>query len=617
MDRAVRNGHVSKLRTCFFWPMTLDRAPGSERPAQERDEFLKFQFKELAEKSGLWAPVHDTLNHLPEMPTGKDNPGEPAKERYGEFIYFHDFVQRALFGSTSTPDSQHPLMLLERTDITGLTCEFSDFTITLSVERVNLYLLSPGVAVLAMQVSAANSVPRLTLGQAMSFNERFRRSHIPFFFDDGGPGGALPRKLVWGLKDGRSQTFLLEEAGTELGTDVVRTRPSEIVNDFAKAKPGARRVLPLPHWQWLLNGLPDKTKLPLMPLEAMAKGKYHWRHFADDRLPILTTIILPDRLSYYLLTDGDWMRLAFVDGPGDDPFAYAEAFLRKTFDDHCYDRFHHAPQATSDAPCRYLMCDYALTAVTHQNWYSDVIAMHMQRHYYQMFLLAVIDKATLLSLSSRISRAVEDYDGDRTDPALKATCEAVLSDRLQDIERDFLHYVHRFRFTGISGQLQPGEMFAQLRRRMALDEMFGDVQNELETAVGFLSMRESEHATEAGERLNLIASLGLIVALVMGFFSMNILGTEDVLLGDSATGGLMCRVLGAGCPATGWRQLSLFILGLGIGCLAGLGFLNLRQQFVAGRSGPPRPVETFLQQVFLWFGIPAFLIGGVMVFLLR
>ncbi|NTT85941.1 hypothetical protein [Tabrizicola fusiformis] len=612
MDQVVSNGHVSKLRTCFFWPLTLDRGPGSGPQAEGSEKFLQAQFKKMVKESGLWNPVEDTLLHLPKskLPEGEGNPDGSAKERYGEFVYFHDFVQRALFGSTSTPDSQHPLLLLERKDISELTCEFSDFSVALAVERVNLYLLAPGVAVLALQVSVADTVPRLTLARAMAFNERFRRSHIPFFDDDGGAGGGLPRKLVWKLRNGHTQTFVLDEGAADEDPGVVWTKPSDILKQFADAKPGARRVLPLAHWQWLLNGPTEKDDTPTMPLMPDKGSDFHWRHFADDRLPILTTIILPDRLSYYALTDGDWMRLAFVDGPGTDPFAYAEAFLRKSFDDHCYDRYHRKHDASTDAPARYLMCDYALTAVTHQNRYSDVIAMHMQRHYYQMFLLAVVDKATLLSLSSRISRAVEDYDFDRTKGDRKAQAEADLSDRLQNIERDFLHYVHRFRFTGISGQLQAGEMFAQLRSRMALDEIFDDVQNELQTAVAFLSMRESEHATEAGERLNIIASVGLIVALVMGFFSMNILGTADLLLGESAKGGLMCRVLGTGCPSMFLRHLGVFLLGLAFGSFCGLTFLRFRQKSDPGRGVGPRRSETFLEQVFFW-ALSVFLLAGL------
>lgn len=615
MDQAVRNGHVAKFRTCFFWPLTLDRGPGSGDPSQGPNAFLKDQFERLTSGEGPWERVHDTLRHLPETSgTGEGRPDTAAQDRYGEFIYFHDFVQRALFGSTSDPDEQHPLYLLQRRDISCLHCEFKEredkiSTITLTVERLNLYLLSPGVAVLALQVSTPDMVSGPTLAQAMAFNERFRRSHIPFFFDHGGAGGDLPRKVVWELTDGRTQTFVLDERDRDDAPGVVRTKPSDIVKEFAEAEPGARRVLPLAHWQWLLNG-PDWHKAPPMPLEA-AKGRdYHWRHFADDRLPILTTIILPDRLSYYALTDGDWMRLAFVDKPEDDPFAYAEAFLRKSFDDHCYDRFHHRHDATTDAPSRYLMCEYALTAVTHCNSYADTIAMHMQRHYYQMFLLAVIDKATLLSLSSRISRAVGDFDAKRSKADRLATAEADLADELQDIERDFLHYVHRFRFTGISGQLQPGEMFAQLRRRMALDEMFDDVQNELQTAVGFLSMRESEHATEAGERLNVIASVGLIVALVMGFFSMNILGTEEMLLGTGTKGGWACRMLGTGCPPVFGEHLGVFLLGLAIGSFCGLIFLRLRQGSYLARRTNPRPSELFLDDVFLWTGFVS-LLGGL------
>ena len=156
-----------------------------------------------------------------------------------------------------------------------------------------------------------------------------------------------------------------------------------------------------------------------MPLEPAKGRRFHWRHFADDRLPIATTIIFYSRRDYYDLQEGQWMRLAFVDPPGKDPYPYEPAFLKKTFDHHCYDRYHFEEnEATEDAPTRYLMSDYALTAVTYRkedrtgkdNSFADDIAMHMQRHYYQLFLLGVVDKAVMLMLSSQISAAVEAFD---------------------------------------------------------------------------------------------------------------------------------------------------------------------------------------------------------------
>ena len=296
------------------------------------------------------------------------------------------------------------------------------------------------------------------------------------------------------------------------------------------------------------------------------------------------------------------MRLAFLDPPGKDPTPYAAAFLHKTFETHCYDRYHHPEDAVADAPTRFLMCDYAFTAVTarndprkgyRSNSYADTLAVHMQRQYYQLFLLCVIEKAVLLNLSSRISQAVERHDvTGKTDEGTE-DAEIVLANDMQGIERDFLHYVHRFRFTGVSGQLQAGEMFAQLRSVMRLDALFGDIKTELDSAVGFLSTRESQRAAQAAERLNVIAYLGVVIALVIAFFSMNIVTVGGLLFGTAPE------------KEVGPWQMHVFYLGLGL-VVAGLGAHELTRQFTrsaAGIGGGDRPSVRFVRAALLWISV--------------
>lgn len=547
---------VSGLRTTFFWPLTLEAAT-DDRPSGSFDNeaFLERQESWLVADGSPWQLIDDGLLHLP-LPKGEgsDDLAE-ASERteamasaYGEFVYFHDFVQRVLFGKTGGKDAG-PFRLFQRTDITALETKFFDweFPPLFDVERVNLYLLASGVAVLAVQCRSAPSTT-VTLANVLRFNDSMRRSHVPYFETDSDGktirSRGLPLSVAWHLRSGekgpsdpdrdgvvtKKDGVVTKKTATEDGQHACEARATTPYSALFAAAPEDRRVLPAQHWRWLLNGKEDETER--MPLRSARDG-YRWRHFSDDRLPILTTVILRDRAAYYALSDGHWMRLAFVDGPGPSPYAYAKAFLDKTFEQHCYDRYHHAEADQADAPTRYLMCDYAMTAVTYGrgNIYADTLEVHMQRHYYQMFLLQVIDKAVMLGFSSRITRAVERFDGKWSDDA-----ETDLATDLQDIERVFLQYVHRFRFTGISGQLQASEINAQLRGVMRLDSIFSDIKTELETAVAFLSARETErlgrearHATEAAERLNIIASLSVVIALVLGFFSMNILTTTEII----------------------------------------------------------------------------------------
>lgn len=628
---------VARLRTTFFWPLTLDRLPG-ERPVLDSSEYLEAHEKWLLADGSPWRSIHDGLRHLPMPPPSKEDdfaaPDEAnlaLADAYAEFVYFHDFVQQMLYGKTGGPGAG-PLRLFQRNDISELqvTLRSDQPAISLAVERVNLYLLSYGVAVLALQVSTRESAA-LSLSSVLRLNDLMRRSHVPFY---------EPRQTIMqsALKNGTEKRT--EIAPQQVPEKVVWFSQGEAVFQWQpedEGKPGPsgqdhrgessrsdppyatllsrgpdhdRRVLPALHWRWLLNG-PENApeRIPL----ANTRQGYRWRHFSDDRLPILTTVILKDRSDYYNLSEGHWMRLAFVDSPGSDPYPYAPAFLKETFAQHCYDRYHHDKFATTDAPLRYLMCDYAMTAVTYRwhasktdvrsgqttgwkNDYASVIEMHMQRHYYQMFLLQVIDKAVMLGLSSRITQAVHRF-GERDQ-------EADLTASLQDIERDFLKYVHRFRFTGVSGQLQATQIYEQLRRVMGLDAIFDDIKTELDTAVAFLSSREAErvseearHATEAAERLNIVASLGVVIALVLGFFSMNIVTTSELV--EALFKALSLQSTPGREPLTWMWHLLVFAAGLSV--ISGAAWvLSFAIHKLVGRRGKGlRPAEAFIRNMLL------------------
>lgn len=539
---------VDKLRTVFFWPLVLDFGDKGGRHKRKKRhlspaDVLNDQFEALVARTP-WTPVTDTLKHL-----GHD---ESVQDAYGEYVYFHDFLQKTLFGSRSDPRDNHPLLLLKRTDVTEIDVTFQHGSfeskpaykcMPLSVERLNLYLLRPGIVVLALQVSTREPHD---LAALLRLNDVMRRSHLPFYEPWGTPASSRPTIVTFRQGNERTISF---STGKDIGTprqpsggddDLTINKPVPTVAErLLDMEPQERRLLPYRHWRWLITDGEDDV----FPFESKTHHNACWRHFSDERLPILATYVLDSRDDYYNIDEGNWSRLTFVDPPGSDPTPYAAEFLRAQMPDHCYDRYHHAQDAEADAPVRYLMCDYALTTVTYRNdtrpekwWqgdptngYASVIETHMQRHYYQMFLLAVIDKSVMLSISSRISSAVEVFDKARSQRVTEAIAEDQLMDAMEDINKDFLHYVHRFRFTGISGQLQPSEMYAKLRAVMGLDTLFSDIRTELDTAVAFLSGRSEKRGAEATERLGVVATLALVLGLVMAFFSMNIITDKDVL----------------------------------------------------------------------------------------
>jgi len=93
-------------------------------------------------------------------------------------------------------------------------------------------------------------------------------------------------------------------------------------------------------------------------------------------------------------------------------------------------------------------------------------------------------------------------------------------------------FMHRFRFTGISAQIQPSEMFEHWRRSLKLEELFEDIKVELESASQMVVTFQQRAATERAEKLNQLAFAAVVLGLIVGALGMNIFyGTDQLLDG--------------------------------------------------------------------------------------
>jgi hypothetical protein len=518
-------------------------------------------------------------------------------ESYAEYTYFHDFVQHFLFDKVTSPqkrrwpgDEEHkPIRLLRRTDVKCVSVTMDgayvngvDGVFRFEVKRLNLYVLRGGLAMLALELSNSDGLVHerpehygpqpsnrpVMLHDVLLFNDRMRRAHAPFVRSPDvdkheqafkPPGSMVPLavRLHGEVKNGANETAEVARQFS-IGDDV-----AQLPVTLRQTPGSAREVPPFQHWTWLINGdfstidddpasvgrngCRDKAGWKIAP--AQSSG-WTWRHVADERLPILSAIRLPSEEDYRAISEGDWARLAGVDPPGRDPFPYASPFVNERIKEQFYDRYHYPHGESSSLPTRYLFSPYSLTAVgcgpgASGKWpFFDeyIIENHMRRHYFQLMLLAQIEMAILMSLSSRITLAVSDLEKERASYRTRNLAEERFTDRLMAIEQDLLQYVHRFRFTGVSSQIQPAEMFALLRRQMRLDIIFAEVRDELTTATGFLALRENRRQAKAQESLSLIAGLGVVFGIGFAVLSMNLLTSADLLDGIQLvpkTGGVL------------------------------------------------------------------------------
>lgn len=488
---------LQAARLVLFWPLALRK----QRSLGGADEVAAAVLKQANtlrdDPSANWHVVNDPLHHIAPL----EQPDDSVKwnsEAYGEVLYFHEFVQSFLYELPDN-DQTKPFFLFRRTDVKRADFDIAGTLWTMQVERLNLYLFRTGGAVLVTELYCSDCTGK-TLADFQTLHDYARRLYAPFVGINQSqptPCFMIPQAVTWcDAQDKPLYSWKNDESLKDVAALVARPAGGK----------GQRNPPLFSYWQWLLGGA--------LPLEPQDNAPY-WRPISDERMPSMATVQLAASEDYQRLREGDIMRLAFADSAGADNYSYDPEFLQKNFwQDHAYTRF-------KSLGTLYLFSSYCMVALGSGDFFLEHIGTHMRRHYFQMGLLLQLEKVSLLSFSAQISQAVVRHG--------QAKDRQAFNREMTGIEEQFLHFTHRFRFTGVSSQLQGEEMFALWRKRMGLKALYDDVREELHTANEFLNALEQSSQTRAANSLSQVATVGLAVGLAVGALGMNVTIEEGLL----------------------------------------------------------------------------------------
>jgi hypothetical protein len=515
---------VASARLTLLWPLAIQTPQPPVNGRSVADAVADCAARLARNKDGDWTPESDLARHI-ERRAGDE---QWDYDVYAEGVYFHDFAQSFLFSSKNDDNAPQPLWLFRRRDVKRLDVtwgEKNEKQAAFDVERVNLYLFRTGAAILVVELSL--QAKGKTLADVEDLHDILRRAYHPYgVVNTSGVAGMshlVPRGVTWTWTDETRPAAVFDTQG-----DL-----EEIPAKFGATGVSKRRHTPIfAHWRHLLA-----EDLPLQGYESECKSRSEkegvWRQVMDERMPTMLTLSVtakdePKNRFLRAIRRGDFARLCFADGSNsraastapERDYPYDPDFLAGFEARHAYDRF--ASQGT-----RYFICGYAFVAVGAGDAIDGYVAMHMRRHYFQMNLIVNLEKATLLSFSSQVSDAARRYESAGKIEDFRKEMRA--------INEAFLQFVHRFRFTGVTNQMQGVEIFDMLRREADVNRLYEDVRGEIESANQYLfnrdqadAARESSRAADAANRLGRVAAAGVVAAMVAGLLGMNVLAQPEL-----------------------------------------------------------------------------------------
>lgn len=474
---------VKDFSQIFVWPLILSKKP----PEKWLDEITE------TFSQATWQRIDNPLELLPDK---LDAAGKPVLGAYEEAVYFHDFVRKFLYRADDESDQR----LFVRQDIKNLTVVIDGVERSFNIGLCALNVFALGLAILTLELRyKADEANKLTLAQVQTLIDRLRRTYVPFWNENGTPGLCLDAVKLNGVEIELAELATRDTAAAEMQKTL-----------YEPLFPWWTKILaPL-----LVEGTPESAS-------PAAIGKPRFRQVLDERIPVMTTLSLTNGVGsasdLEAVSDGDWFRLAGADSQGNDTYPYNPDFLETLRAGYFYDRFMASPQSERSGATRFLFAGYHFAAVGTGWFFDNRITEHMRRHYRQMYFIVQLEFAALLMISSRLSEAAKQKNE-----------EAKFRRRIIEIEKDFLDFTHRYRFTGVSNQLQARELFEKLRKSIELDQLYDDVQAELHQARELALALDQREESQAASNLTEVATLGIVLGLVVGVMGMNVLVGEPL-----------------------------------------------------------------------------------------
>jgi len=399
---------------------------------------------------------------------------------------------------------------------------------TLDVQRIHLWLFETGIAILTMELRTTN----ISLKLAQSLLDQVRRAYPAYFHSevdanwkstgDIDRAGHTPLKVTWlGSTDSQQATALTIGRPGEFGKDTAQSYSDAVVNPKPECP---ARIRLAEHWSSLLE--------PLVHGKDPAKPDQIWfEHIEDDRLPTLAYLAVKQPRS---ISPGDFERLAYLDEPGDSAaYSYNPAFLSKQAVDVYYDRFwiesdvpngmaQSWPSMLSWMNTRLLVSGQDFVCVgdaDDEAFFTNSVGgmpVHASRHYLKMFLLAHLQKASLLTFSHRLAIDAREIARDQSeDDRLKLSRE-----RFTLLKRDFLFYSSRYLHTEITNQMQGRELYDMLARGLRIEQTYQELLSDIDMFTEMLEAQEERKQSDNTQRLTQVLGWLAVAALLVSLAAL-------------------------------------------------------------------------------------------------
>ena len=408
---------------------------------------------------------------------------------YNEFVYFYDYVRSAIYNLKKEFDDSEISYFFEIETENNKEKKIGEFSIyskkgvfNLDIVSISLRIFTTGVGILSIELENRKY---FNFDDILLINDYGRRIYPPFLSSMENPlkgvkDEVLPDKITVKIGDKIDET----ENFDKLLKDV-RLNQDIKVSDY---------VLKLLDMNIFTQNKKDKNKFYIQPI-------------LDDRMFVLCWYgndVLSHKLKtndFYNKSDG-WYKYIFIDS--EFPTVQNDTMKKFLLNGSTYKRW-------SKYGTFYGVSRYSFVCLTDRSSFSkQKILMHMKTMYYQMTVLLLALRASILRFSDEIAALVDESKGSFDYKKLKKLYEK------------YLTFYNRLYFKEISSQDQGIELYDMAKSQMRIDEHINKLDNKFTKLFEFANMKLESDRNDRLEILSILGFVFLPPALLASIYGMNI-----------------------------------------------------------------------------------------------
>ncbi|MCD4764626.1 MAG: CorA family divalent cation transporter [Desulfobacterales bacterium] len=234
----------------------------------------------------------------------------------------------------------------------------------------------------------------------------------------------------------------------------------------------------------------------------------------------------------------EWYKFIFIDGRYIN--CSSEKMKRELIEKHTYKRW------TTDGGngTFYSISRYSMMCLSSQQGFPyNILRNHMQRMYYQMAVIVLAQRASILKFAAdvtKISGDIEVFIGkqEETSEEKQQKRESLekITEQVKELHSAYIRFINRLWYTEVTPQEQGIEMYNMALESMGLKEQVRELQSEIKELYEFVSisldreqmiidreqMKLDRKSNEQMKILTILGAIFLPMMVLTGFFGMNL-----------------------------------------------------------------------------------------------